>query len=196
MKTLLFSIAALSLMGALLIGAGNALSDYDGRYSHEDDDDRWEHMMRRSTGVYAKPNPTYAEECGSCHIAYPPGLLPADSWRRIMSSLQDHFGDNAELDQATNQEIMTFLLAHAADNSSYRRSQQLMTAVQGASIQPPLRITDNPYFRHEHHEVSPRLLKQSGAVSMSHCNACHQRAEQGSFSEREIVIKGIGRWDD
>jgi mono/diheme cytochrome c family protein len=31
---------------------------------------------------------------------------------------------------------------------------------------------------------------------MSHCNACHQRAEQGSFSEREIVIKGIGRWDD
>lgn len=196
MKTLFFSIAALSLMGALLIGAGNALSDYDGRYSHEDDDDRWEHMMRRSTGVYARPNPTYTEECGSCHIAYPPGLLPADSWRRIMSSLQEHFGDNAELDQATNQEIMTFLLTYAADNSSYRRSQRMMTAVKGASTQPLLRITDNPYFRHEHHEISPRLLKQSGAASMSHCNACHQRAEQGSFSEREIVIKGIGRWDD
>jgi hypothetical protein len=72
----------------------------------------------------------------------------------------------------------------------------MMTAVKGASTQPLLRITDNPYFRHEHHEISPRLLKQSGAASMSHCNACHQRAEQGSFSEREIVIKGIGRWDD
>ena len=32
----------------------------------------------------------YIEECGACHLAYPPGLLPVQSWRGIMSDLEDH----------------------------------------------------------------------------------------------------------
>lgn len=197
LKTAIFSIIALSLMGILVVGIGNALSDYDGRYSHEDDDDdHWEHSIRQSTGVAANSSPLYTEECGGCHMAYPPGLLPADSWRRIIAGLDDHFGDNAELDQSTAQEIMNYLVANAADGSRYRRSRQLMAAVRTSMEQSPIRITDNPYFKHEHDEISPRILKLSGAPSLSHCNACHQRAERGSFREHEIVIKGLGRWDD
>jgi hypothetical protein len=30
------------------------------------------------------PLPKYRQECAACHIAYPPGMLPADSWRRIL----------------------------------------------------------------------------------------------------------------
>ncbi|NML15911.1 hypothetical protein [Azohydromonas caseinilytica] len=26
--------------------------------------------------------PAYRQECGSCHVAYPPGMLPAASWQR------------------------------------------------------------------------------------------------------------------
>ena len=112
-----------------------------------------------------------------------------------MATLDDHFGDNAELDQATAKQVINFLVTNAADDSGYRRSQRLMAAVSTME-QAPMRITENPYFRHEHDEIPPRILRQSGAASMSHCNACHQRAEQGSFREREIVIKGLGRWDD
>ncbi len=42
-------------------------------------------------------NPLYSEECGACHLAYPPSLLPQASWRGIMDGLADHFGeDDAE----------------------------------------------------------------------------------------------------
>ncbi|TNF92291.1 MAG: cytochrome C [Gammaproteobacteria bacterium] len=197
MKTTIFSLAALSLMGVLVVGVGAAMSDSEWRYSHGDDDeDRWEHMMRRSTGVALKSSPIYVEECGSCHMAYPPGLLPSDSWRRIMADLADHFGDNAELDEQTAQQISDFLTSNAADKSKYRRSQQMVAVVGSSTGQAAMRITDYPYFKHEHDEVTDRLIKQSGAASLSHCNACHQRAVEGSFNEHEIWIKGLGRWDD
>ena len=28
----------------------------------------------------------YNEECGACDMAYPPGLLPAKSWQRLLNS--------------------------------------------------------------------------------------------------------------
>jgi len=51
----------------------------------------------------------YTDACGSCHLVYQPGLLPARSWDRIMTALSDHFGDNAELDPAASSEIRRFL---------------------------------------------------------------------------------------
>ena len=29
--------------------------------------------------------PSYAQECGSCHMAFAPAMLPAPSWQRIMN---------------------------------------------------------------------------------------------------------------
>jgi len=198
MKTTIFSLAALSLMAMLVINIGTSMSDSERGYSHEedDDDDRWEHMMRSSTGVAAQSNPVYKEECGSCHMAYSPGLLPSGSWRRMMAGLADHFGDNAELDEVTTQQISDFLTSNAADKSDYRRSRQMMAASRSTTGQAAMRITENPYFKREHNEIPARVMRQSGVASLSHCNACHQRAEQGSFNEHEIWIKGVGRWDD
>ena len=51
----------------------------------------------------------YTDACGSCHLVYQPGLLPARSWDRIMATLSDHFGDNAELDPAASSEIRRLL---------------------------------------------------------------------------------------
>ncbi|MBW2142417.1 MAG: cytochrome C, partial [Deltaproteobacteria bacterium] len=30
-------------------------------------------------------NPTFQDECGSCHFAYQPALLPSGSWDRILN---------------------------------------------------------------------------------------------------------------
>lgn len=195
MKTTLFSFSALALLGILIIGGGVAMSDSEREPGHEDDD-RWEHLQRRSTGVALTTSPLYQEECGSCHMTYPAGLLPVASWRRIMTNLDDHFGDNAELDAQTAMQISDYLADNAADTSKYRRSKQMMSAISQSPDQAPMRITENAYFKREHDEISARVIKQSGAASLSHCNACHQRAEQGSFNEHEIWIKGIGRYDD
>ena len=46
------------------------------------------------------PN-AYTQECAACHTAYPPGLLPAASWNRVVTGLDKHCGTDAALDAAT-----------------------------------------------------------------------------------------------
>ena len=85
-----------------------------------DNDDRWnkDHESRKATTTVSMP--AYKEECGSCHMPYPSGLLPARSWKKVMSQLEDHFGDNAELDTEIHQTISNFLEENSSDNSNYR----------------------------------------------------------------------------
>ena len=155
----------------------------------------FEEYDHRSTGVAAVTNPVYREECGSCHMAYPPGLLASSSWTRLMSGLEQHFGDNAELDAETHQSISKYLLANSADRSDYRRSHKFNRYINANDA--PLRITETPYLRHEHDEIPKRVVSDNAQVKgFSHCNACHTKAEQGSFNEHDIRIPGFGRWDD
>lgn len=155
----------------------------------------YEEYERRSTGVVRVQSPLYAEECGSCHMAYPPGLLPAISWEKVMLGLEDHFGDNAELDDEAHQAINKFLIDNSSDNSKYRRSQQFGRLEQMDNVR--IRITEAGYFKHEHNEIPLRMVTDNPEVkSFSHCNTCHIKAEQGSFNEHDIQIPGFGRWDD
>ena len=160
--------------------------------SMADEDEYWE----RTRDVAAVTNPVYQEECGSCHMAYPPGLLPGRSWEKMMAGLEEHFGENAELDSATAAELTRFLVEHSADaKPQYRRSRHITRDLSSESV--PLRITELAYFRHEHDEIPARLVTANPKVnSFSNCNACHQKAELGSFSERQIDIPGHGKWDD
>ena len=147
----------------------------------------------------AKPAPEtgelYRRECGSCHFAYPPSFLPAASWRKIMSGLSDHFGDNADLGPEAAEPLGRYLDAQAADRSDERRSVKITRSLAGKDA--PLRLTEVPYIRRKHHELSKKHIEDNPKVrSLSHCDACHNRAEQGSFRESEIKIPGYGRWDD
>ena len=163
-----------------------------------DDDFRWgeiEDYKNRSNYVSAVTNPLYTEECGSCHMAYPPGLLPARSWDRVMLELENHFGDNAELDVDTRRTITRFLLTNSADKSEYRRSKKFSRSVN--LDEAPMRITEIPYFKHEHDEIPARLVTGNDKVnSFSQCDACHKQADQGRFDEHNARIPGYGRWDD
>lgn len=163
-----------------------------------DNDFSWQEMeeySHKSTDIAAVSNPVYKEECGSCHMVYPPGLLPARSWSKIMNELENHFSDNAELDTETNQSISEFLLSNSADKSDYRRSRKFNRSIE--SNDAPLRISELPYFKHEHDEIPRRLVSANSTVkSFSQCNACHAKAEQGSFNEDDINIPGYGEWDD
>ena len=158
------------------------------------EDDRREYRQH-SIGVADVSSPVYKEECSSCHMAYPPGLLPARSWKKIMGSLDMHFGDNAELEPQAFKQVSEFLLANSADNSDYRRSRKIMNSLSSKDV--PLRITETPYIIHKHDELPDKMVKFNDKVkSLSNCNACHAKAEQGIFSEHSVKIPGFGRWDD
>jgi hypothetical protein len=162
------------------------------------DDDHGEHrysLFDRKPGVAPVNNQLYKEECSSCHFAYPAGLLPEESWKKIMSNLDDHFGENAELIEADRLAITEYLVSNSADHSDFRRSKKIMRSLR--STQAPLRITELPYFKHEHDEIPNRLVKDNPEVgSLSQCDSCHRDAGNGFFSENKINIPGYGRWDD
>ncbi len=131
----------------------------------------------------------YRDECGSCHLAYPARMLPVDSWTEIMATLEDHFDENAEV----SDETATMISAYLTDNAGKPGRGMLKRMKRDA----PLRITELPYFVHEHDEVPERLVSGNEEVgSFSNCNACHQRAENGDFDEDSVRIPGYGRWDD
>jgi len=158
------------------------------------DDDRDEYRQR-SLGVAAVISEPYTNECSSCHMAYPPGLLPAGSWQKIMSGLDSHFGDNAELDSESLKLISEFLISNSADNSSYRRSRKIIRGLNTKDA--PIRISELPYIKREHHEIPDKMIKYNPEVnSLSNCSACHAEAKKGLFDEHSVRIPGYGHWDD
>jgi len=158
------------------------------------DDDRHEYRQR-SVGVAPVTSPIYKEECSSCHMAYPPGLLPARSWKKVMAGLADHFGDNAELEPEIFKAVSKFLISNSADDSVYRRSRKIMRSLSEKDI--PIKVSETPYIINKHDEIPEKLIKYNKKVnSLSNCVACHSKAEQGLFSEHGVKIPGYGRWDD
>ena len=145
--------------------------------------DRDEHRERGNGVAYmqAAQYPLYQRECGSCHLAYPPRLLPDASWQRIMDGLADHFGDNAEL-AATDRDLIRDFLRR---NAGKPRSESV------------LKITELRWFRHEHDRFSRKMVQDNKDVGrLSRCEACHTDAPTGHFRESRIRIPGYGRWDD
>lgn len=118
----------------------------------------------------------YKQECAACHMAYPPGMLPAPSWRRIMTGLDRHYGTDASLEPAQVQQVSAWLLANAG---TYKRVRE----------EPPEdRITRSAWFARKHREVDPAVWKRVSIKSAAQCNTCHTQAEQGNFDEHQVRI--------
>ena len=114
------------------------------------------------------PRVTHAatrEECGECHMAFQPALLPADSWRGIMASLADHFGEDASLEAELVTEIEAYLVQNAGQGDGAK-----------------LRITEQRWFRHEH-DFPDRVWLRPDVRSRANCEACHRDAARGSYED-------------
>jgi len=158
--------------------------DHDDDDDEEDEDGRW--VFGRDGGVEPVSNETYRTECGACHMAYQPGLLPAASWERIMADLSDHFGDDATLfDPQVEAEITQYLRDNAAEVSRGEHAYRIVRSLDGRT---PKRITDVPYIRHEHDEIPPSVFRRKGVRTFSNCAACHTQADNGVYEEDTVRI--------
>ena len=126
---------------------------------------------------FTATNKVWQEECGSCHVAYPPALLPAAAWQAIMAGLDRHFGTDAGIEPQKAQEIERFLAANAGRADA-----------RGAAGKPALRITATRWFLNEHDEVAASVWQQPQVKSAANCGACHPGADRSDFSERAIRI--------
>jgi mono/diheme cytochrome c family protein len=129
---------------------------------------------KRVTPVAASPR--YLQECAACHLAYPPGMLPAASWQHLMNNLPRHYGADASLDPTALKELSAWLGVNAG---TYKHVSQ---------PPPQDRITRSAWFVRKHDEVPAATWTLPAVKSAANCSACHTQAEQGDFSERRIRI--------
>jgi hypothetical protein len=157
----------------------------------------WLVEYKHTNEIQPVVNEQYQEECGSCHFAYQPGLLPARSWEKLLNAqaLHDHFGENAELDNETLRVVHDYAIANAADKSYYKRSRKIARATGAGAA--PLRITEVSYIRRAHRNLPDTMVKGNKDVkSLGHCDKCHTQAAEGVYDEDTVSIPNFPDWHD
>lgn len=146
-------------------------------------------------GVAPVNNALYLKECGSCHFAYQPGLLPQNAWDKMMNNLENHFDTDASLAKEDWISISNYLNQNSAEkNMQYKRSNRIVSSLRSAEI--PDSISKTPYMIAKHNEIRPSLITQKEVKGIFNCIACHTTADRGIYSERDINIPNFGRWED
>lgn len=115
----------------------------------------------------------YRQECGACHVAFAPRLLPPASWNALMGDLPHHFGTDASVDPAIQQRLAAWLGEQGAVDRARPEGD---------------RITQSAWFRHEHSELAPGVWQRPAIKSPSNCGACHSGADSGVFDEHDVRI--------
>lgn len=147
---------------------------------HEED-----HEKKESKYLVPVNNDTFKLECGACHFAYQPGLLPSGSWKKILSNLPSHFGEEVSLDRESKNIIAEYLQSNAAEHSSAKRARKILKSLRGET---PSRITETPYIQEKHHELDAKVFSRQPIGSRSNCIACHPKAEQGNYDDDFVKI--------
>jgi cytochrome b len=140
---------------------------------------------RPALGVPAGPlDPTYVEECGSCHMAYPPSLAPSPRWIAIMDGLADHFGEDASIEPGLASRIRAYLTMNAAEKWDTRAAHEL----QGSNPQDPLRLTATPFWTRMHGGIPESVFKSRAVGARGACEKCHSDASTGRFDPQDINV--------
>ena len=141
-------------------------------------------------------DPVVKQECGSCHLVFPPQFLPKRSWQKLVETLADHFGGQCQpRRRSAPSRAGLFLLAHAADSPQAGREGRKF-ARRIAVGQTPLRITDTPRWVKEHREVRAERWKDPSVKSKANCLACHKVAEQDVYEEEKggLSVQSCRYW--
>ena len=118
----------------------------------------------------------YTQECTSCHTAYPPGMLPAPSWQRVMAGLGRHYGSDASIDLAAQQQIGAWLQRYAG---TYKRVDE---------APPQDRITRSAWFERKHRKIDTPIWALPSVKSAANCEACHAGAARGRFDDDDLRV--------
>jgi hypothetical protein len=179
MKKLTAAALAVAVLAAtaVLVPAATSASDHRRRERHEAEEHEPEGRRGREGAAPVDPagHAVYQKECGSCHLAFPPGLLSAASHRRVLAGLDRHFGQNAELDDATRARIEGWLVANAGGRDG------------GVAPGQAPRITTAPWFARKHRKVDGVAARPS-IRTLANCAACHRGAADWDFDEDRVKI--------
>jgi len=183
-KGIIFAVAFLVMIDGAFYAA---LADPDGYKNRRRYQKRSRNKFEHHSKEYLTPvnNQTYIGNCGACHFAYQPELLPSESWNQILAGLDDHFGETVDLDKDSEKTIAEYLKANSAEHSRNERSVKIMRSL-GDNI--PMRITEIPYIQAKHRKINQDVFQRESIGSLSNCSACHVTADKGIYEDGSVKI--------
>ncbi|AUI68696.1 cytochrome b/b6 domain-containing protein [Beggiatoa leptomitoformis] len=140
-------------------------------------------------GVALPINTTWQAECGACHLAYPPALLPARSWQLLLTQTSAHFNDDLALEPDTLAILQAFAQANAAEKQLSEAAWHINRSTP--ATQTPQRITDTYYWQTKHASVPDAYWQLPLVKQKANCAACHLDAEQGTFEDGAMHYPAI-----
>lgn len=129
-------------------------------------------------------DPVFEEQCGACHLAFPPSTAPAATWNAILADLTHHFGADASLSAEQVAHIRDWVDANAAEHWDTLAAHRLRVPAADGS----LRITGTPGWRQLHRHIPPATFDAKTGERRSDCAACHADAATARFAPQRIAI--------
>lgn len=126
----------------------------------------------------------YQNECASCHIGYAPYLLPRIAWEKMMSDLENHFGDDASFEG--EDEVLGFLVRHSSEN--YANKFRVSLARESSD---EMAISNRAFFKLAHQNLQGSIFSAEAIKSKANCNACHENIEMGLWGKSGIDFDKI-----
>ena len=135
-------------------------------------------------------------ECGDCHMVFPSTRLTKTAWKKIMSTLDNHFGEDATIDAASAKHIEAYLVDNAMDAKMGIRTKMRLAAWKKKGIVDVIRITELPeWTRHHNTNKYKFMVKDVGYARGSNCITCHKGAETGLYEEFDDRYPQFGGGD-
>lgn len=121
----------------------------------------------------------YTQQCNVCHFAYPPGMLPAASWKKLMDDMPQHFTGLVMINIDTQNDISQWLQTHAG------------TFAPVAEEPPQNRITQSLWWQKIHmnnSKLPAAMWKKPSVAKGSSCVTCHQNAAKGEYNAKAVLL--------
>jgi hypothetical protein len=107
----------------------------------------------------------------------------------MMDDLENHFGDDASLDEADKNSIKDYLVKNSAQTSTKESAQKILKSIKNSDT---IAITKTEYWQSRHDAIDKSIFKSKKVGNISNCKACHKNIERGLLNDRDIQIaKGV-----
>jgi len=131
-------------------------------------------------------NAVWQTECGECHLAFHPTLLPARSWELMMKKQGEHFDEDLDYDESTIDEILTFMKNNSSESGLTEVAHKINESIPATAT--PQRITETRHWKRKHREIDEKYWKADLVKSKTNCAACHLDAETGWFEDSNMRL--------
>ncbi len=131
-------------------------------------------------------NALWQEECGSCHLAYFPAMLPQRSWEKLFSQQAEHFSEDLSLDSETIMPLKSYAHRYAGKTFSIEAFWKIQNSIRPGDT--PIRITQTPYWKNKHLNIANDVWRLEQVVGKFNCEACHRDANHYWFDDTAIVL--------